>query len=134
MGNEKKHKPLISLDDPAEIDPAITERPPSTKRPAFDTHELARHIETAEDRATVPPSPTYDMLRDSCRNMAAAAVADDLLAGKEPEEEEIDDADVIEERGLDPYPSTSAVHAKNSPTAQAARAAVEAANARKKRI
>jgi hypothetical protein len=74
--NEKPklpHDSLISLDDPLEVE---IENAPSTKRPAVDPDAYARHVESAEMRATQPPSATYEMLRDSCKAIPAA---DDIL-------------------------------------------------------
>jgi hypothetical protein len=114
---DPKQRPLTDLDDPLELDfDDPDDKMPSTKRPSFDSQALAAAIETANKRTTMPPAPTYEMLRDSCRMTAAAEIAPELL------EEPIDDK----------YPSTSAVHAKDSPAAQAARAAA-AANATKKK-
>jgi hypothetical protein len=115
MPQDPKHNPPLDLDwdDPTD-DP---DRAPSTKRPSFDSQALAVAIETANKRTTLPPAPAYEMLRDSCRQMAAAPIAPELL------EDEFDEK----------YPSTSAVHTKDSPTAQAARAATQAASAVKKK-
>lgn len=116
-----KHNPLVDLDDPLDLGD-LEDRGPDTKRPSFDAQALAEQIESAQERVTLPPAPTYDMLRDSCRQMSIADAADELL-----------DEDLIEEILEDKHPSTSAVHAKDSDAAQAARAAAaNAGGARKK--
>jgi hypothetical protein len=70
----KKGASLAELDDPLDWD--IEEQGPSTKRPSFQPDEFAQKVETAEDRATLPPAPAYEMLRDSCKDLA---IADDVL-------------------------------------------------------
>jgi hypothetical protein len=117
MGEKQhpKHKPLIDLDDPADL--GDHSAAPDTKRPSWDAQAMAEQIETAKERATLPPAPAYEMLRDSCRQLAVAEGADELLDEEPPPER---------------YPSTSRVHAKDSDAAKAARAAVAAAANRKK--
>jgi hypothetical protein len=62
---------FMELDEPtfSEMDQA-----PVTRRPDYDAQQLALEIESADDRMTVPPSPTYDMLRDSC----SSAIAEEI--------------------------------------------------------
>jgi hypothetical protein len=69
--------PLIALDDPGELDldVVIEERAPDTARPNYEPDAFAKHVETEGERMTQPPSPTYDMLRDSCKQNVAADVA-----------------------------------------------------------
>jgi hypothetical protein len=67
---------LILLDDPEELgdlDATIGELSPDTARPNFEPIIFAKEIESAEDRATAPPAPTYDMLRDSCKTKIVQA-------------------------------------------------------------
>jgi hypothetical protein len=74
--NRAPVKALVDLDDPAELDDVeIGDRAPDTARPDFDTGAFAQHVESAEERMTQPPSPTYDMLRDSCKT----AIVDEIL-------------------------------------------------------
>ncbi|HEY2514918.1 MAG TPA: hypothetical protein VGI39_28830 [Polyangiaceae bacterium] len=74
---------LVDLDDPLEGEASEefddADRPPDTARPCFDTNEFAHHVESAGDRMTEPPSPTYDMLRDSCKT----GIADELPLDEE---------------------------------------------------
>jgi hypothetical protein len=63
---------LMELDDP--VFSEVEEAAPVTKRPEYDADNFALHIESADERATVPPSPTYDMLRDSCSSAVAEEV------------------------------------------------------------
>lgn len=74
---------LVDLDDPLDEEASESfddeDRPPDTARPCFDTNEFAQHVESAGDRMTEPPSPTYDMLRDSCKT----AIADELALDEE---------------------------------------------------
>jgi hypothetical protein len=65
-----KRDSLIDLDDPAEWD--LPEPQPDTKRPSFAPDQFAQLVESAEARATTPPAPTYEMLRDSCRRELVA--------------------------------------------------------------
>jgi hypothetical protein len=53
-----------------EDDPA----PRSTARPEYEPAKFALDIESAEERMTQPPSPAYEMLRDSCKAMVAEEV------------------------------------------------------------
>ena len=82
---------LVDLDDPLDaldeaeghlhldLEPEDQDPAPDTARPGFDTNEFAHHVESAGDRMTEPPSPTYDMLRDSCKT----GIADDLALDEE---------------------------------------------------
>jgi hypothetical protein len=63
---------LMELDEPTFSE--VEEQAPVTKRPEYDADKHALHIESADDRATVPPSPTYEMLRDSCSTAVAEEV------------------------------------------------------------
>jgi hypothetical protein len=65
--------PLVALDDPAEME--AEDRAPETARPNYEPDMFARDVESAEERMTQPPAPTYDMLRDSCKTSIAADVA-----------------------------------------------------------
>ncbi len=50
--------------------------PPSTARPDVEPEKLAARLdaEAEEGRMTEPPAPTYEMLRDSCKMVAAHVV------------------------------------------------------------
>jgi hypothetical protein len=63
---------LMSLDDPTFSE--VEEQSPSTKRPDYEPDKFALHVESASDRMTAPPSPTYEMLRDSCTSAIAEEV------------------------------------------------------------
>jgi len=68
--------PLVALDDPADLDVSGSEeRQPDTARPNYEPDMFAKQVESAEERMTQPPAPTYDMLRDSCKTSIAADVA-----------------------------------------------------------
>ncbi len=69
--------PLIALDDPGDLDleVSIEERQPDTARPDYEPDKFAKNLETEGERMTQPPSPTYDMLRDSCKTNIAADIA-----------------------------------------------------------
>lgn len=77
MGNESKTKDgapaLVELDDPS-VDELFDfeEAPPDTARPDYEPDKFAHHVESAAQRMTSPPSPTYEMLRDSCKAQIAA--------------------------------------------------------------
>jgi hypothetical protein len=88
---------LVQLDDPTEersvdivaspdvstLDEGWTnERPPDTARPEYEPDKFARHVESAAQRGTVPPAPTYEMLRDSCKALLS-------------EEEPLDEARIL---------------------------------------
>jgi len=62
-----------SLDDELE-DESDDLRPPDTTRPDYDTDKFALHVESAKERLTSPPEATFEMLRDSCKGLAAAEV------------------------------------------------------------
>ncbi len=66
-------KPLADLDEPGEGH--MTE-PPSTARPDVDPEKLAARLdaEAEKGRMTEPPEATYEMLRDSCKMVAAHVV------------------------------------------------------------
>ena len=66
---------LVELDDPAEV--VIEDAAPSTARPEYEPIIFAHEVESAEDRMTQPPTPTYDMLRDSCKSKIAVDAAID---------------------------------------------------------
>jgi hypothetical protein len=64
--------PSSKRDPRAEIEENVDEGP-DTKRPSYSSQELAIAVETAKERATLPPAPAYEELRDSCRKMPVAA-------------------------------------------------------------
>jgi hypothetical protein len=66
-------RPLADLDEPGESH--MTE-PPSTARPEGKPEELAARLdaEAEKERMTEPPAATYEMLRDSCKMVAAHVV------------------------------------------------------------
>ena len=74
-------------------DPRIDEldEPPQSARPGeretqpppFELGAFAQEFEGAGTRATLPPAPTYEMLRDSCKTMAAAEAMSDEDDGVE---------------------------------------------------
>ncbi len=71
----KRFDSLTDLDDPGELDEVeIVERAPDTARPDFEPAKFAADVETEAERMTQPPSPTYDMLRDSCKSAVAQEV------------------------------------------------------------
>jgi hypothetical protein len=72
-GRAASKRPLADLDEPGEA--PMTE-PPSTARPDVEPEKLAARLdaEAEEGRMTEPPAPTYEMLRDSCKMVAAHVV------------------------------------------------------------
>lgn len=64
----------LDLDDPSVDDDAWEERPPDTARPEYDSAKFAHDVESAQERMTVPPTATYEMLRDSCKELVADEV------------------------------------------------------------
>jgi hypothetical protein len=66
-------RPLADLDEPRESH--MTE-PPSTARPEIEPEKLAARLdaEAEQGRMTEPPAATYEMLRDSCKMVAAHVV------------------------------------------------------------
>ena len=77
MGSEPKKAgtSIVDLDEPelelVEVDDAA---PRSTARPEYEPAKFALDIESAEERMTEPPSPAYEMLRDSCKAMVAEEI------------------------------------------------------------
>jgi hypothetical protein len=71
---------LVDLDDPSMdgLGPD-DEAAPDTARPDYEPAKFARHVESAKERMTSPPSPTYEMLRDSCK----AQIADEIPLDEE---------------------------------------------------
>jgi hypothetical protein len=63
---------LMDLDEPTLGE--VEEEAPTTKRPEYEPDQFALHVESAADRMTAPPSPTYEMLRDSCSSTIAEEV------------------------------------------------------------
>ena len=70
------------LDDRAAASPAgeleeddeSDQHSPDTARPDYDTDKFALHVESAKERMTSPPEAMFEMLRDSCKGLAAAEV------------------------------------------------------------
>jgi len=56
---------LDELDDPAEGAGERLER--VTAPPPFEPSTFAQEVEGAGARATLPPGPAFEMLRDSCK-------------------------------------------------------------------
>lgn len=71
---------LDELDDPAEGSSNGLER--VTMPPPFEPMAFAQEVEDAAGRATLPPGPAFEMLRDSCK-----------LAALDPVEASLDPAD-----------------------------------------
>jgi hypothetical protein len=63
---------LTNLDEPTFSE--VEEQAPTTRRPEYEPDQFAMHVESAADRMTAPPSPTYEMLRDSCTSAIAEEV------------------------------------------------------------
>jgi hypothetical protein len=57
-----------------ELEPESDERAPDTARPDYDTDKFALHVESAKERMTSPPEASFEMLRDSCKGLAAPEV------------------------------------------------------------
>jgi hypothetical protein len=72
--NEASSSSLVDLDDPSVDDDAWEERPPDTARPEYDSAKFAQDVELAKERMTTPPTATYEMLRDSCKELIAEEV------------------------------------------------------------
>ncbi len=68
---------LDELDDPAEGSSHRLER--VTAPPPFEPSVFAQEVEGAAERATLPPAPAFEMLRDSCK-MVIEEEADPGLA------------------------------------------------------
>ena len=82
-------------------DPRIDEldEPPASARPQeretapppFEPGVFAQEIEGAGSRATLPPAPTYAMLRDSCKSMIASdAMTDEIDRADAPMDANVD--------------------------------------------
>ncbi len=82
MGDEMSSEPkkagatnsIIDLDEPVLEELDWPEPQPSTARPEYEPDKFARDLESAAGRMTEPPSPTYEMLRDSCKSAIAEEV------------------------------------------------------------
>jgi hypothetical protein len=67
--------PLAAQDEPGEHGERPMTEPPSTARPD-EPEKLAARLdaEAEQERMTEPPAATYEMLRDSCKMVAAHVV------------------------------------------------------------
>src|SRR4051794_4811419 len=76
-----------------------------TQPPPFELGAFAQEIEGAGARATLPPAPAYEMLRDSCKSMIATDAMTD----------EVDAIDMIESKAEGKGPEAPQVPRKAPP-------------------